>query len=175
MNNSYNTLVEIYLKAQQLKLTIKSSSNSWKFRPKVNIYINPEARCPFCKSYFSTNRIWLVDENKHYVRACWDYVSGESLKNEYRDFENLHPHVSSNGLVCLGNNKDAASTLFTGITPGIHYSSTITCLKEMSHSCKRLEDEYSKSFCDYCECEIDSDGECSDGCSRYDENDDDYD
>lgn len=106
-----------------------NNNNGWRLSPGIKIFgPDTKAKCPNCESWITTNRIWLVDEIKAYVKGCWnrDGTKVEGI---------IHPHIQYNGLICLGDSGGASNALFAGVDRGRHHHSTERWFDQLGHDC----------------------------------------
>src|SRR5262245_22520488 len=91
------------LTKQANEIRKKKAGGGWGWRDGVNVYIDPEARCPLCDKSFPTRRVWVVDE------AAWRLPRLFRLRDGSRVDEGgvtYHPHVQDSGsYMCRGNSK----------------------------------------------------------------------
>lgn len=110
-----------------------SSLVGWQLRGGIKIFgPKTKAKCPNCETWIETNRIWLVDESKGYLKGCW-HLDGSKVSGKSTDI--IHPHVPYNGQVCLGDSGGASNALFCGVASGKHYHSTEKWFSQLGHDC----------------------------------------
>lgn len=123
-----------YKLRKSLDAAIDKSKSGWDLRTKTKLFINPEARCPYCDGWFPTNRVWLINDQSHYIKGCWN-LDGSPIS----EGKIVHPHSwRMSGEVCLGEAKTASEALFAGVAKGKHVYCVPRWLVEIGHDCERL-------------------------------------
>lgn len=113
---------------------IDRSRTGWDLSRKMKLYPpDTEARCPYCMEWFSTDRIWLVNNNTNYLVGCW-LPDGKPIPAD----QIVHPHAWMSGEVCLGTFKSASEALFAGIDKGKHVHYVPRWLYQMGHKCDKI-------------------------------------
>lgn len=125
----------------------KASDGKWRLRGELAI--NPKARCPGCKEWVETGRVWAWRGTR--MLGVWDAKTGARI-----DMWGAHPHVADNGSICLGDNETVAGALWTGAAPGAEHQGVRVedWFERMGHSCEALEELASGAECDRCRVDV---------------------
>jgi hypothetical protein len=102
----------------------------WDLKRNIKLFVNPEAKCPYCGRWFHTNRIWLVDDARNWLNGCWN-LDGSPIASSLI----IHPHAWMNGEVCIGKAESVSEALFAGVAQGKHIHHVPEWLLQMGHDC----------------------------------------
>lgn len=145
-------LWEVQQKAEEYaQSTIRTS---WRLMDGVEVYVNPEFRCPYCGGGFPTKRIWMVNTERRKILGCWYLEDPVGLGGLARlrkvgnsGSEVVHPHADGFGDLCMGTSTSAFQLLFHSIAPGKHHRHTDMWLLNVGHDCPNLP----RSTCRMCQ------------------------
>lgn len=114
-------------KAREIKSL--NDQPTWKLADQTYLAVNPSLKCPSCKEWIPSERVWLFSEKSKKLFKVWD-LRGNPIPLLY-----IHPHVN-NGYVCVGNARDVQSALFTNIHwTDTYYSTAKFFYENFAHVC----------------------------------------
>ena len=103
-------MIEIFRGVSKLLEMVESSENRWKIASNIRIF--PDGKCPFCDQVVRSSCIWKISESICYGRYS---ICGNDLLFTSGTDDNFHPHVHSDGSICLGRSSNADNALFAGM------------------------------------------------------------
>lgn len=118
--------------------------NGWVLREGVKVFVNPRFQCPYCaeytgydKSWFYTQRIWMIDEKENKLLGVW-LLDGTEVPDDQSNYSVQHPHAGKEGSLCRGTTTSVEQLMFRGIKKGNHFRSTEIFLLNVGHLCPHL-------------------------------------
>jgi hypothetical protein len=116
----------------------------WRVKEGIKIVVNPEVGCPMCPEWIRTNRIWIVNEDSREIVRVYRLGTGRRIQSE------IHPHVGSNGKICMGTADSVGEALWGKINTMSVFWEPKEWFIEMGHDCFEWEDD-DMSRCDSCD------------------------
>ena len=130
-------MIEIFRAFAQNVKPAEFLNKTAKFQLASDIYIFPEAKCPYCWAIIkSSKRIWHAKDKT--LLGWWD-IQGDKLEytegvDNWKNVNRIngghyhkimgHPH-SDNGIVCFGDADHISQALFGGWDPGNSFDTII--------------------------------------------------